>query len=138
MAGCKRVLCALSRFYFSFAVLVAASFEFTLPDLHAQTPTQQRVYASASITSSTSALPVYTKNDTTGALTLVGNAPFADRLEGGLLAIDGLGKFLFVLNPVSNNISMYQIDSSTGALIEVPNSPRSEEHTSELQSRGLI
>ena len=123
MAGCKRVLCALSRFYFSFAVLVAASFEFTLPDLHAQTPTQQRVYASASITSSTSALPVYTKNDTTGALTLVGNAPFADRLEGGLLAIDGLGKFLFVLNPVSNNISMYQIDSSTGALIEVPNSP---------------
>jgi hypothetical protein len=44
-------------------------------------------------------------------------------MEGGLLAVDGLGKFLFVLNPASSNISMFQIDSSTDGLREVPNSP---------------
>jgi len=53
-------------------------------------------------------------------LTVLPGAPFADRLEGGLVAIDGLGKFLFVLNPDSNGIC---IDSSNGALTDVPNSP---------------
>lgn len=84
---------------------------------------QQRVYGTVSTTTTTSVLPAYNKDSTTGALTLLPTAPFADRLEGGLLAIDGQGKFLFALNAVSNNISMFQIDSSTGALTEVPNSP---------------
>jgi hypothetical protein len=34
----------------------------------------------------------------------------------------GRGKFLFVLNPVSDSISMYQINGSNGALTEVPGS----------------
>ena len=89
----------------------------------AQSAQQQRVYGSVSATTTTSVLPAFSKDSTTGALTLLPNAPFADRLEGGLVAIDGQGKFLFVLNPASNNISMFQIDSSTGALAEVPNSP---------------
>jgi 6-phosphogluconolactonase (cycloisomerase 2 family) len=89
----------------------------------AQTPSQQRVYGSTPVNSATSVLPGYNKDSTTGALTVLSGAPFADRLEGGLLAIDGQGKFLFVLNPVSNNISMFQIDGSTGVLTEVPNSP---------------
>ena len=92
-------------------------------NLCAQTATQQRVYGSASVTTSTSVLPGYEKDSTTGTLTALAGAPFADKLEGGLVAIDGQGEFLFVLNPVSDSISMYQIDGSNGALTEVPNSP---------------
>lgn len=89
---------------------------------HSQT-VQQRVYGSSSATTTTSILPAYNKDSTTGALSLLAGALFANRLEGGLIAIDGQGKFLFVLNPISDNISMFQIDGSTGALAEVPNSP---------------
>ena len=63
------------------------------------------------------------KTGQSGALTPVPGSPFSDRLEGGLVAIDGLGKFLFVLNPASNNISMFQIDQASGALSEVAGSP---------------
>ena len=47
---------------------------------------------------------------------------FPARLEGGLVAIDGQGKFLFVLNPSSNDISMFQMDQASGAVSEVTGS----------------
>ena len=122
MAGFERVVCGLLRI-FLVCVALAAAFELTIPETFAQTATQQRVYGSGSLTTSTSAIPGYSKDNTTGALTILPGAPFADRLEGGLVAIDGLGKFLFVLNPASDSISMYQIDGSNGALTEVPKSP---------------
>lgn len=84
--------------------------------LLSQTAQQQRVHGSSSVTTTTSILPAYNKDSSTGALSLLAGAPFADRLEGGLIAIDGQGKFLFELNPASDNISMFQIDGSTGAL----------------------
>src|SRR5437016_921545 len=59
----------------------------------------------------------------TGALNPITGFPIPERFEGGLVAIDGQGKFLFVLNPKSNNISMFQIDSASGVLSEVPASP---------------
>jgi 6-phosphogluconolactonase (cycloisomerase 2 family) len=89
----------------------------------AQTPSQQYVFASAPSSANTSGVAVFSKNSQTGALSSVTGSPFNERMEGGLLAIDGLGKFLFVLNPASSNISMFQIDASTGALLEVPGSP---------------
>ncbi len=89
----------------------------------AQTPSQQYVFASAPSSATTSGVAAFSKNSQTGALSTVTGSPFNERMEGGLLAIDGLGKFLFVSNPASSNISMFQIDSSTGALLEVPNSP---------------
>jgi hypothetical protein len=60
--------------------------------------------------------PCLQQGSSTGALSLLAGAPVADRLEGGLIAIDGQGKFLFELNLASDNISMFQIDGSTGAL----------------------
>ena len=39
------------------------------------------------------------------------------------MAVDGQDRFLFVLNPVSDDISMFQIDQASGALSEVPGSP---------------
>ena len=114
---------ALPVYLLSCVLLAAAIAQLIVPCLSAQTPIQQRLYGSSSVTTTTSSLSGYSKNDMTGALSVLPAAPFADRLEGGLVAIDGQGKFLFVLNSVSNNISMYQIDASTGALAEVPNSP---------------
>jgi hypothetical protein len=66
---------------------------------YAPTVTQQRVYDAASVTTSTSVLPEYAKDSTTGGLTALAGAPFADKLEGGLVAIDGQGKFLVCVEP---------------------------------------
>jgi len=93
------------------------------PRLTAQPQSQQYVFASAPSSATTSRVAAFSKNSQTGALSTVTGSPFNERLEGGLLAIDGLGKFLFVLNPTSSSISMFQINSSTGALLEVPGSP---------------
>jgi 6-phosphogluconolactonase (cycloisomerase 2 family) len=103
-------------------VLVALLF---CSDSSAQT-SQQTVYASSPTSATTSVVAGFAKNGQTGALSSVQNSPFLERFEGGLVAIDGQGKFLFVLNPSSNNISMFQIDQTTGALTEVPNSPFAE------------
>jgi hypothetical protein len=65
----------------------------------------------------------YVVNSTTGALAGVTGSPFNERFVPRQLAVDPAGKFLFVLNPDTNNVSMFQIDGSTGALSEVPNSP---------------
>jgi len=91
----------------------------------AQTSGQQYVYgsASAAANSPTSVVAAFSKTSQTGALTPVPGSPFSDRLEGGLMVIDGQGKFLFVLNPVSDDISMFQIDQTSGVLSEVPASP---------------
>ncbi|HEX2712905.1 MAG TPA: choice-of-anchor D domain-containing protein, partial [Candidatus Acidoferrales bacterium] len=92
----------------------------------AQSPTQQYVYLSlpgSPPASPSSLISGLSKTAQTGALSSISGSPFNDRLEGGLVAIDGQGKFLFVLNPTSNNISMFQIAQTSGALSEVPGSP---------------
>jgi hypothetical protein len=89
----------------------------------AQIPQQQYVYGSVPITTTTSQVAAYAKNGQTSALSAVPGSPFADNLQGGAMAIDGLGRFLFVINPGTSNISMFQIDQSAGSLTEVPGSP---------------
>jgi len=37
--------------------------------------------------------------------------------------VDGTGKFVYVANSDSNNVSGYEIDPATGALTQVPGSP---------------
>jgi 6-phosphogluconolactonase (cycloisomerase 2 family) len=105
-------------------IILSAGLLFFLATLvKAQSPPQQYVFGSTTTSANTSAVAAFAKNSQTGALSSVTGSPFNERMEGGLVAIDGLGKFLFVLNTVSNNISMFQVDSSTGALLEVPHSP---------------
>src|SRR5260370_27248060 len=89
----------------------------------AQTPPQQYVYGSQPLTSTSSVVTGFSKASQTGALSALPGSPFNERLEGGLVAIDGQGKFLFVLNPKSNDICMFQINQGSGALSEVPASP---------------
>src|SRR5712664_4092940 len=79
-----------------------------------QTPPQQYVYGSQPLTSTSSVVTGFSKASQTGALSALPGSPFNERLEGGLVAIDGQGKFLFVLNPKSNDISMFQINQASG------------------------
>ena len=88
----------------------------------AQTSSQQYVYGSQP-NSPTSVVSGFTKAAQTGELNPITGFPIPERFEGGLMAIDGQGKFLFILNAKSNNISMFQIDQASGALSEVPASP---------------
>jgi 6-phosphogluconolactonase (cycloisomerase 2 family) len=103
------------------AVLILAVALLCGNDSSAQT-SQQTVYASSPTSTTTSVVAGLAKDAQTGSLTVSG-PPIIEGREGGFLAIDGLGKFLFVLNPTSNNISMFQINQTNGALTEVKNSP---------------
>jgi 6-phosphogluconolactonase (cycloisomerase 2 family) len=94
-----------------------------IPAVTAQTSSQQYVYSSQPLNSTTSVVAGFSKTSQTGALGTVAGSPFNERLEGGLVAIDGQGKFLFVLNPSSDDISMFQINQTSGALTEVQASP---------------
>ncbi len=63
-------------------------------------------------------------DDGTGALTPIPGSPFAT--GGGapsLGVIDSGGKFLYVTNVGSNNISAYRIEPTTGTLTTLPGSP---------------
>src|SRR5262249_53292097 len=89
----------------------------------AQTPQQQFVYASTPVTTTTSQVSGFAKDPATGNLTPTIPPSVPDHLEGGLLAVDANGRFLFVLNPTTSKISMYAIDAQSGDLNEVQGSP---------------
>ena len=74
---------------------------------------------------------VLTRNDASGVLTPVAGSPFPSKAPVNELALDSKGRFLFV-GTSENNIEMYSIDSTTGALQEVPNSPFASTHTSPI------
>jgi 6-phosphogluconolactonase (cycloisomerase 2 family) len=89
----------------------------TAPLSSAQTPQQQYAYTSSP------SVTVLSKNAQTGVLTPLTGAPFNVPLGTGPMAIDALGRFLFILSPTASTISMFQIDSNSGALTQVPASP---------------
>src|ERR1700688_4183300 len=89
----------------------------------AQTPQQQYVYGALPVTTTTSQIAAYLKNGQSGALAVASGSPFADQQDGAAMAVDALGRFLFLINPGTDTISMFQINQATGALTEVPASP---------------
>jgi 6-phosphogluconolactonase (cycloisomerase 2 family) len=68
-------------------------------------------------------IAAFSKDSSTGGSSLIPSSPTLDQLEGGSMAVDALGRFLFVPDPATSKISMFQIDRNTGALNEVPASP---------------
>ena len=92
------------------------------PRSDAQAPQQQYVFGSVPTSANTSVVAGFSKDSQTGSLTILGS-PINERMQGGFLAIDGQGKFLFVVNSTNNNVSMFQINQTTGGLTEVQNSP---------------
>jgi 6-phosphogluconolactonase (cycloisomerase 2 family) len=89
----------------------------------AQSSSPQYVYSATQSTSGPTNLNGFVKDAITGSLSPLAGPPSAERLDGAAMAVDALGRFLFVVNPGNNDISMFQIDSTTGALTEVPASP---------------
>jgi len=71
---------------------------------------------------------VWTRNDVSGALTPVAGSPFPSREPVSGLTLDFKGRFLFVATSL-DHIEMYTVDSNTGGLHEVPNSPFASSHT---------
>src|ERR1700722_336867 len=67
---------------------------------------------------------VYTADEsTTGALTAIVGSPFDERLDPFAMAVDPAGKFLFVANHSTSDVSVFLINATTGALTEAQNSP---------------
>jgi 6-phosphogluconolactonase (cycloisomerase 2 family) len=65
----------------------------------------------------------YAINATTGALTEINGSPFAAGTNPVAGVIDPTGKFIYVANVNSHNISAYAINAATGALTEISGSP---------------
>jgi 6-phosphogluconolactonase (cycloisomerase 2 family) len=62
-------------------------------------------------------------NPTAGALTPVLGSPFATGAIPRSVAVDPSGRFAYVANSNSNNVSAFTINSATGALVPLPGSP---------------
>lgn len=75
----------------------------------AQAPQQQYVFGSVPITTTISQVAAYAKNGQTGALSAVPGSPFADSLQGGAMAVDALGRFLFVVNTATSTFPCFRL-----------------------------
>ncbi len=62
-------------------------------------------------------------NASTGALTEVNGSPFNAGLIPQQLLVDPTGRFVYVINKQSEDITALSVDPSTGALTELPGSP---------------
>jgi 6-phosphogluconolactonase len=89
------------------------------PSLFAQSQNQSYIY---SVEETANAIEGFAINSTTGAIVAVPGTPFAD--AGGPVAAstNQAGTFLFVVNPGSNSVSVYGINSA-GSLTEISGSP---------------
>ena len=112
----RHLLCS-NAFAFLTALILSL---FTAHTASAQSTQLQSVYTSSPTSSSINGSA---KNSQSGALSALANSPFPSRSSGGPMAIDALGRFLFVADSATSTISMFQIDSNSGALTEVPTSP---------------
>ena len=85
----------------------------------ARAQTSQNVYATAKSPAGPTHVSGFAKDAATGTLSVLPGSPYDERLDGAAMVVDVLGRFLFIANPTNNDISMFQIDSSTGALTGV-------------------
>lgn len=73
----------------------------------------------------TGTIHVYTVNSSTGAITEVPGSPFNGGLIPEQLVADPTGRFVYVTNEQSEDITGFSVDPSSGALSELPGSPYS-------------
>lgn len=78
-------------------------------------------FAYVSTGSNPGTLFAYSIDQTTGALTSIGSVPSGNTPFG--MAIDPTGRFVYVANRNSHNVSAYAINPRTGALTAVPGQP---------------
>jgi 6-phosphogluconolactonase (cycloisomerase 2 family) len=83
-------------------------------------PTGKFVYAALN---GANAIPAYTINSSTGALTPVIGSPFTAGSVPYTVRVDPSGRFVYAVNLDSDNISAYSINSASGALTPIAGSP---------------
>ena len=71
----------------------------------------------------TGTIHVFSVNPSTGAITEVPGSPFNAGLIPDQLVVDPTGRFVYVTNDQSEDITAFSVDASTGALTELPGSP---------------
>lgn len=71
----------------------------------------------------TGTIHVFSVNSSTGGITEVPTSPFNAGLTPQGLALDPTGRFLYVANQQSQDVTGFSVDASTGALTELPGSP---------------
>lgn len=113
-----------SRFALS-ALLATVFFLLLSAGAHAQTSPPPLMYQNPDTanTSGGFSFAALTVNQQTGALAPAAGSPFAATSSLQSMAIDPQGRFLYAVNPAANTVSMFSIDSTTGALSQVPGSP---------------
>jgi 6-phosphogluconolactonase len=79
------------------------------------------LYASSAVNSA-AAVAAYSINASTGALTLSGTTASTGITSTGIV-LDPTGSFAFVANTGTNNVSVFTVDSASGALTPVSGSP---------------
>ncbi|HEX8925909.1 MAG TPA: beta-propeller fold lactonase family protein, partial [Terriglobales bacterium] len=85
-------------------------------------PTNDFVYT-ANAAGSPGTVSALTTNASTGALAAISGSPFNAGSAPRSMAVDSAGKFLFVGNYFSSDISVFGISSTSGALSAVTGSP---------------
>ncbi len=68
-------------------------------------------------------ITAYSIDPSTGELTELSASPFPTGDHPNWVAVEPIGKFLYVPNSDANNISVYNIDVATGNISQVPGSP---------------
>lgn len=71
----------------------------------------------------TGTVHVFSVNASTGAITEVPGSPFNGGLVPNQIVVDPTGRFVYVTNEQSTDITALSINPSTGALTELPGSP---------------
>jgi YVTN family beta-propeller protein len=73
----------------------------------------------AYVANSTDTLSAYSINSSTGALTLLSGSPFATGDNPSSVTVDPTGRFLYNTNINTDDVSVFTIDTGTGALTAV-------------------
>lgn len=88
-------------------------------------PTGRSMYAGHLLVQGTPEFNVraYWVNPDTGALTTIAGSPFASPAFPSSLDVDSSGKYLYVANTQSNQLTAYGIDNGDGSLSQLASSP---------------
>jgi 6-phosphogluconolactonase (cycloisomerase 2 family) len=79
--------------------------------------------ANGSTSSNQGLLSVFEGDPTTGALSVVPGSPFQVGSDAEGVAVDPTGRFVYVLDNVSNSVWGYSVDPTTGAPTLLPGAP---------------
>jgi 6-phosphogluconolactonase len=90
-------------------------------DCFASDPAGSFLYVATSAI--TAALSVYRIDPATGALGHVPGSPFPAEPGGNVVSVDPSGRFVYVANEQTENVSAHEVDRETGALTPLAGSP---------------